>query len=356
LTVYLQEIEPVHKNHLWIAVAFAVAVTGTVFAVALPPNLPAALEAQQKLAQERPADAKVANDLGNLLHMAGSTDQAEEAYRRAAELSPEDPVPHYNLGLLLQERGKTKAALKEFMVVAKYDPSNAWAFFQIGAISESFGNRSEAIDAYAAAFSLDPSLASPTSNPQIIESELVYEAMVRGYRNNGARPLAPKVYDDPNRIARLLVAAPQTENEAMADEMAGTSESLVEEGSMVSGGNGMDDERTSSRTSLRGEEDGDESPSTERQVLTPDTIERGGTLGQVNRPGRGRAARPASRPTAVTRERSSGRTSTRGFRPPGSRESSRTRPGRVRFEPSVQSTGSLELELQPPSRAYPRPA
>ena len=54
-----------------------------------PPNLYEALRAQQAEASLHPSDPEILNDLGNLLVLAGSLDQAEEAYRRSLELDPQ---------------------------------------------------------------------------------------------------------------------------------------------------------------------------------------------------------------------------------------------------------------------------
>ena len=92
----------------WILVA-SLAVLATIAAVAaVPPNLSKAIEAQQRLAAERPNDAAVFNDLGNLLLLVPQPDEAEAAYRKAIELDPDKASALYNLGLLLQQRGELR--------------------------------------------------------------------------------------------------------------------------------------------------------------------------------------------------------------------------------------------------------
>lgn len=336
------------KNPLWIVTIFALVLTGALYAPAsLPPNFETALTTQQELAVTRSHDPKVFNDLGNLLLLAGRTDEAEEAYRRAVELAPEDPVPHYNLALLLQEVGRRKQALGEFKEVLRLAPDNAWALYQMGAIYEAFGDREEAIRAYAKAFGLNPLLASAKENPQVIESNLIYEAMLRGYRNAGRGSLAPKAYDDPSRIARLLVSMPDADEED-AEEMG-----LASTGEDSSSGPGVPLESAAGDFEQEGMDPEDRGEGSSRQVLTPDSIERGGSLGQVTTGGQNRAnPQPRTIPRTIPRTTNDGR----GFRPPGAQTSAppETRPGRIRVRPDLRSTGSLELELRSPSEATGR--
>ncbi len=58
-------------------------------------------------------------------------------------------------------------------------------------------------------FELDPQLAFPEVNPHIVENQLLTEAMLRAYQEGYGVPGAPPVYDEPGRIANLLVPQPQ---------------------------------------------------------------------------------------------------------------------------------------------------
>jgi predicted TPR repeat methyltransferase len=209
----------------WIPWALALPLIALTAWAAAPPNLSKALEVQRQLVQQRPDDPGAYNDLGNLLQMAGRPEEAEEAYQRALELDPERVSARFNLGLLLQQRGERRKALREYRAVLDRQPRHAWAHFQVGALLEADGNDARAIDAYARAFRLDPQLAFPEVNPQVIESDLVTEAMLQAY-SEGEEPgtFPPPVYEQPNRIAELLVppvAAPD-ETATERDETAGT--------------------------------------------------------------------------------------------------------------------------------------
>lgn len=192
----------------WI-LAFALAgIAGIAALAAVPPNLARTLEAQRRLVAERPQDPSVYNDLGNLLLLVPRPAEAEEAYRKAVELDPNKVSPRFNLGLLLQQRGELREAAKHFQQVVKLEPRHAWAHYQLGAIAERWGQQGKAINEYATAFSLDPQLAFPEVNPHIVENSFVTQAMLKAYKNDYAIPTVPQVYDEPGRIAKLLVPPP----------------------------------------------------------------------------------------------------------------------------------------------------
>jgi Tfp pilus assembly protein PilF len=198
----------------WLIATSLVALAAIAAVAAAPPNLAKTIEAQRRLTTERPNDAGVFNDLGNLLLLVPQPAEAEAAYRRALELDPDRVSALFNLGLLLQQRGERREALRLYQQAVKVEPRHAWAQYQMGAIYESMGQESKAIDAYARAFALDPQLAFPEVNPHVVENKLVTEAMLRAYRSDFAPPQAPKIYDDPSRIAALLVPPPAAQGDA----------------------------------------------------------------------------------------------------------------------------------------------
>ncbi|HEY9420054.1 MAG TPA: tetratricopeptide repeat protein [Thermoanaerobaculia bacterium] len=207
----------------WTIVSTLVAL-GAIAAIAataaVPPNLARTIEAQQRLAAERPQDAAVFNDLGNLLLMVPQPAEAEAAYRTAVEIDPNKASALFNLGLLLQQRGELRDALGFYRRVVKLEPRHAWAHYQIGSLYEVWGQGSRAVESYARAFSLDPQLAFPEVNPHIVENQLVTEAMLRAYKDGGVQPQAPRIYDEPSRIAGMLVPSPapaQDKDQTTAD-------------------------------------------------------------------------------------------------------------------------------------------
>jgi Flp pilus assembly protein TadD len=194
------------------ALAAAVAVAAVAAFAVVPSNLKGAIESQRRLATERPQDPAVLNDLGNLLLLADQPVQAEEAYRKALELDPDKVTALFNLALLQQQRGERREALSLYRKVVALQPGHAWAHYQIGTLYESWDEESKAVDHYARAFALDPQLAFKEVNPHIVENKLVTQAMIRAYDENGSRPpQVPKAFDEPGRIAKMLVPRPQTE-------------------------------------------------------------------------------------------------------------------------------------------------
>jgi Tfp pilus assembly protein PilF len=181
-----------------------------------PSNLTKALEAQHQLTEKRPQDAGVWNDYGNLLLLANRPDEAESAYRQAVTLDPKKASALFNLGLLEQQRGHHKEALTLFQQVVAAEPQHAWAHYQIGSIYESWKLEKKAVGEYSRAFSLDPQLAFRDVNPQVVDSKLVTQSMLTAYREGARAPEAPKIYDDPSRIASLLVPSPAAPGTAAA--------------------------------------------------------------------------------------------------------------------------------------------
>ena len=191
-----------------VAIGALLSIIAMTAAAAVPPNIQAALERQQRLAAERPRDAAVLNDLGNLLIMAGEPSEAEAAYRHAVEVDPHRLSALYNLGLLLLQEGKAGEARQLFEKVLEIEPRYAWAHYQIGAVLERKGDRSRAVREYAQAFRLDPQLAFREVNPQIVENGLVTESLLLAYRRQTSAAAAPPIYDERSRIRELLVQEP----------------------------------------------------------------------------------------------------------------------------------------------------
>ncbi len=194
------------RKALWTGLALILAAIATV--AAGPPNLATAIDAQRKLAAERPDDPTVQNDLGNLLQLAKHSDEAEAAYRRAIELDPKHASFHFNLGLVLEKRGDNRAAMKEYKTAVELEPKHAWAHYQMGSLLEKAGRKEPAIRSYARAFALDPQLGFPEVNPSLLDSQLTTSAMLRAYRTQDAPTLTAARYDDPLHIRGLLVPTP----------------------------------------------------------------------------------------------------------------------------------------------------
>jgi tetratricopeptide (TPR) repeat protein len=304
-----------------------------------PTNLGKALEAQRRLATEKPQDPAVFNDLGNLLMLASRPADAEAAYRKAVELDPKKVSALFNLGLLLQQRGERQEALRLYEQVVEIDPRHAWAHYQIGSLREIAGQEAKAIDAYAEAFSLDPQLAFSDVNPHIVENHLVTQAMLRAYRSEQAAPQAPKLYDDPTRIAALLVPPPEakpqeTQQEAQQEAAAQTPTGQAAQTRPVQPG----------ATGQPGQANAYRQPSRPMgQVQQP------GSVG--NRPGQampGYAVPSPGVPPRSLRQWNRPEPQTEGYpneEAPG--QVITPPPGGVYYQPGLPSTGRLDIRLLP---------
>lgn len=311
----------------WILAAALTGLAAIAAIAAVPPNLARTLEEQRRLVAERPNDPAVYNDLGNLLLLVPQPAEAEDAYRKAVELDPNKVSALFNLGVLLQERGELRDAYKLHRRVVKLEPRHAWAHYQIGAIQERWGEDSDAIEAYARAFSLDPQLAFPEVNPHIVENRLVTQAMLKAYRSDYSQPVVPQVYDEPGRIANLLVPPPQIP----ADETTQAAEQAPADARPQAPG----------------------AAGQQPRVLRPGNLDPSAATGQATPQGR----YPSGR--GPTQQQPGLRTWTRpepqvieeepGFIPedvqPG--EVVTPPPGGVYYRPGIQSTGRLNIRVMP---------
>src|SRR6185295_2729042 len=322
----------------WLIATSLVALAAIAAVAAAPPNLAKTIEAQRRLTTERPNDAGVFNDLGNLLLLVPQPEEAEAAYRRALELDPARVSALFNLGLLLQQRGELRDALQLYQQAVKAEPRHAWAQYQIGAIYEVQGQESKAIDAYAHAFALDPQLAFPEVNPHIVENKLVTEAMLRAYKADFAAPQAPKVYDDPARIAALLEPPVPA---AGKDQVANTQQQAVQD-----------------TNSPRRQPGAPGHAQSQAQVLSERDLDRANPAGQAvqqtqgtsrgaagARPAPSRGLREWTRPDPSLEEVPEGVSTEEGGEQPAPVVT--PPPGGVYYRPGVSSTGRLGLQITP---------
>ena len=184
---------------------------------AAPPRLVRAIAAQRELAARLPQDVEVANDLGNLLVLAGELAEAEQIYLRALALDPDNASTHYNLALLYQQEQKGYRALRHLRQVLERHPDHAWAHYQVGTLYQRWGMESRAVDEYARAFALDPTLAFAEVNPHLVDNDLLTRALLEAHRAAPSGALAPRIYEQPSRIADLLLPPPPP---AAPDELA----------------------------------------------------------------------------------------------------------------------------------------
>ena len=325
----------VRRRTSWIAAFFLAALAALAAFAAVPPNLAKTIESQRRLAIERPDDPAVHNDLGNLLMLAAQPEEAEVAYRRAVELDPDKVSSLFNLGLVLQQQGEFREAYKHYRRTVELEPGHAWARYQMGSLEERWGQDSKAVASYAEAFALDPQLAFPEVNPHVVDNALVTEAMLRAYRGGNARPQAPTVYDDPARIAALLVPPPAPVAETPKDQTAEQGKAQPQTGAQA----GRTAQQPPRPTVIRPQ---DLDPTNTSGQATPQGRGTGRPGSVTNQP---RGLRQWTRPEPTIQEEpddyvgeEEGAMPDEVITPP---------PAGVYYRPGVQSTGRLNIEVLP---------
>ena len=209
------------RNHLVLLAILVVAACLAAGAALPPPNLERTLAAQLALVEREPT-AERYNDLGNLYVLAGRVEAARDAYEEALGLDPELVSGHFNLALLLQQQRENRQALRHLREVVERQPDHARAWFQIGFLHEAAGAEGPAVRAYARAYLLDPRLSFADENPQVLDSELTTRALLATQEELAATVEAPRTYEEPRRIAGMLLPAPPpaAEDAAPAEETA----------------------------------------------------------------------------------------------------------------------------------------
>jgi hypothetical protein len=319
-------VKPIKKTvvSLALAAALVAAFAALRAPAATPPDLEHALAVQRDLAAQRPDDAQVRNDLGNLLLLVGEDEAAEEAYRRALEVAPEMVSARYNLALLLLQTERPRQAQAELDRVLEAEPAHAWAHYQMGVVHDRRGAERRAVKHYSAAFRLDPQLAFPEINPHVIENEHVTAAMLIAYRDLPLVAQVPKTYEQPGRIVSLMVPTPEEATARAAAVATGEAAPGVRPRPTFAPGEGEVDAEGA-------------------RVLREEDLERGSPANQVTGPGA----------VYVPVPQGGTRVPIRTYTPPEAQGrqpgalAQPGQPGRERYVPGIPSTGRLELELIP---------
>lgn len=174
------------------------------------------LRKQQRLIANSPRDAALWNDLGNLLMLGDRTAAAEEAYLRGLEIDPELTTARYNLALLYQQTHRLSRSKRELNRILKDHPDHAWARYYLGVAHTETGQRKAAIRQFALAIRLEPDLTDPSYNPHVIDNDLLADAALRAYADTKGAELAPRLYENRERVVRSMVR-PQRLEAAVAE-------------------------------------------------------------------------------------------------------------------------------------------
>jgi tetratricopeptide (TPR) repeat protein len=195
------------------ALLLGLALASTLASAATLPEsqLQRVLRKHQRLLAAEPGNATLWNDLGNLLMLGGWTERAEEAYLQALEVDTSLVSARFNLALLYQQTkrpGRSKRALKKIL---KSNPEHAWSHYYLGVANAETGHRKAAVASYARALRLDRGLSDPRVNPHIVDNELAPLATLRAYADLKGAELAPRMYENRDRVVRAMIRRNQLE-------------------------------------------------------------------------------------------------------------------------------------------------
>lgn len=168
-------------------------------------QLQRALRKQRRLLAESPQEAALWNDLGNLLMLGGWTDDAEEAYRNSLEIDRDLVTARYNLALLYQQTGRPGRSKRALQRILRQHPDHAWSRYYLGVAHAEAGRRKAAVREFARAMRLEPDLTDPLVNPHVLDNELLAGAALRAYADTQGAELAPRLYENRERVVRSLV-------------------------------------------------------------------------------------------------------------------------------------------------------
>lgn len=127
------------------------------------------------------------NELGALLVQKGFPKDAEREFERAVNLDGRYYPAWYNLGLVRASHGDEGGARRAFQRTVHYKPGHAMALFQLGVIEERLKHTDRAIELYAKALSINPALIEPDVNPRVLDSHLIYRALIEKYGREHAK-------------------------------------------------------------------------------------------------------------------------------------------------------------------------
>ncbi len=123
-------------------------------------DLDGAAGALQQAARRAPADAAVAEELGNVLVRTEDLDGAVAAFGEAARLSPSKAEVQFRLATALERKGEPQGAVKASRKAIELDPAHVGARLLLAALLLENGSWEEALGSWTAVVALKPGLAA----------------------------------------------------------------------------------------------------------------------------------------------------------------------------------------------------
>ncbi|HUP44779.1 MAG TPA: tetratricopeptide repeat protein [Thermoanaerobaculia bacterium] len=140
--------------------------------------------------RQQPGSPVLHNRLGQLLVVKKFPKDAAREFERAINLDSGFYPAWYNLGLVRQSLGDTTGARRAFRRAVNYRKGHGPALFELGLLAEKAGDHSAAIDYYSKALHHNPELLNVRINPRVLDSRLMYLALVEKYQRDHDRESA----------------------------------------------------------------------------------------------------------------------------------------------------------------------
>jgi len=197
------------------------AVTGAPVEVTRPGDLAQALEHYQDALSEKPADAELLANVGQILVAMNRPADAVPFLEKAVEAEPFSVVARFELAVAYGRSGKLKEAVEQYETLAQAGNADARTYHNLGLALRQLGRNADAAGAFERATALDPGRA-----PGWMGLALSLEADGRGgeaaialERYLSLEPTGPEAESVRRRIARLR--APAAPAEAQPDAASG---------------------------------------------------------------------------------------------------------------------------------------
>ena len=122
-------------------------------------ELDSALTQFREAVRLAPTNANLVLNLGNVLVMAGHTNEAASVFAEAARLQPDLPQKLAESGAAFAAQGNPQAAVARFTTALYLKPDAQWCF-ELAGLLQRLGQSQEAVRRYEQALQLKPEFAS----------------------------------------------------------------------------------------------------------------------------------------------------------------------------------------------------
>jgi predicted Zn-dependent protease len=191
--------------------------------VSRPGDLAQALEHYRAALSERPADAELLANVGQILVAMNRPADAVPFLEKAVEAEPFSVVARFELAVAYGRSGLLKEAVEQYGALAEAGDADARAYHNLGLALRQLGRNADAAGAFERATALDPGRAPGWMGLALsLEADgRAGEAVIALERYLSLEPTGPEADNVRARIARLR--APAAPADAELDGSAGAS-------------------------------------------------------------------------------------------------------------------------------------